>query len=170
METVRTLKNSPLGADGHARAAGRERERGECTSKAARGLSAAPGQASRKGTPAGSVGPSALHEPRGKGCGGWRPLPRAAARPRWERDEGRGRPGTPRCSPPHPPTPRRCGAASPAKPRSAGSRVAPHLQGPQRCAPHQRLRPSPLTPSGRDERRHPHPQPRHCRPCRPALC
>lgn len=64
---------------------------------------------------------------------------------------------------------RRCGAGSPAKPGPKSSPVAPHLHGPQRHAPHQRLRPPPSAPSRSDQRRRPSPEPRHGRPYRPEL-
>lgn len=123
--------------------------------------------------PAGSLGPSALHDlrstsgsegrllcpaptrtPKGEGVSARRPMNRgggyrseatwalsAALTTAWP-----------------------SGAGSPVKPRPAGSHIAPHLQDPRRCVPHQLLRRSLPMPSRSDQRSYAHPDPRHCRP------
>lgn len=134
---------------------------------------------SRKHMPAGSLGPSALHDLRSTSCSEGRPLSPGIARTPAER-EGETptaaesgtqvSPGDTGALSAALNTAGRSRAVSPLKTRPAGSPVAPHLPGPQRCAPHQLLQRSLPTRFGHNQRHCVHPKPRHCRPGGQAFC
>lgn len=103
--------------------------------------------------------------PQAQSAGGGNQHP---ARP--PRDRGRGGRGSPRGAGRRTDHRRAERGWEPGAAQTRGSpAVPPHLQGPQRGAPHQLLRRPPRTPSRRDQRAQAHPEPRHCRPRGPAL-